>query len=449
MSKLQMYIGFDDTDSTRQGCTTYVASLLLKELEKLGATFLDYPRLIRLNPNVPWKTRGNGALCLRVEYDEVQETEIKERTLSLVEAHSDLDWKGTDPGIVFLKTAKIPHELTDFAKNAETTVVTLKEALKLIRKFHAEALGYNTQRGIIGALAAIGETLREDHTYELIAYRKPENIGTKRRVDEESIFQMDQTLQQQTFNNVDLETRRVIITPRGPDPILFGIRGETAEVVKQAFGMVKPLEPVERWVIFRSNQGTDMHLKRVKTLSEAHPYGSIIAKGKVSRQPEIVPLRHVIFALKDMTAEVDCAAYEPTGALRKVARELEVGDEIEVYGAVRKASAGKPLTLNLEKIRVLHLAPKTASQNPKCANCGKRLKSMGKNQGLRCENCKTRFRDLKKEEVVQERALKTGLYVTSTRSQRHLTKPLRRYGLEKHGEPLVNLIEEWHSESSS
>jgi tRNA(Ile2)-agmatinylcytidine synthase len=442
-----MYIGFDDTDSTRQGCTTYVASLLLKELEKLGATFLDYPSLIRLNPNVPWKTRGNGALCLRIEYDKVQEDEIKERTLSLVEAHSDLEWKGTDPGIVFLKTAKIPHELTDFAKNAETTVVTLKEALKLIRKFHVEALGYNTQRGIIGALAAIGETLREDHTYELIAYRKPENIGTKRRVDGESIFQMDQALKPQTFNNVDLETRRVIITPRGPDPILFGIRGETAEVVKQAFGIVKPLEPVERWVIFRSNQGTDMHLKRVKTLSEAQPFSSIIAKGKVSRRPEIVPLRHVIFALKDENAEVDCAAYEPTGALRKVARELAVGDEIEVYGAVRKASAGKPLTLNLEKIRVLHLAPKTASQNPKCANCGKRLKSMGKNQGLRCENCKTRFRDLKKEEVVQERALKTGLYVTSTRSQRHLTKPLRRYGLEKHGEPSVNLIEEWHSES--
>jgi tRNA(Ile2)-agmatinylcytidine synthase len=444
-----MYIGFDDTDSTRQGCTTYVASLLLKELEKLGATFLDYPSLIRLNPNVPWKTRGNGALCLRIEYNEVQEAEIKERTLSLVEAHSDLDWKGTDPGIVFLKIAKIPHELIAFAKNAETTVVTLKEALKLIRKFHAEALGYNTQRGIIGALAAIGETLIEDHTYELIAYRKPENIGTKRRVDEESIFKMDQALQPQTFNNVDLETRRVIITPRGPDPILFGIRGETAEVVKQAFGMVKPLEPVERWVIFRSNQGTDMHLKRVKTLSETQPYSSIIAKGKVSRHPEIVPLRHVIFALKDETAEVDCAAYEPTGALRKVARELVVGDEIEVYGAVREASAGKPLTLNLEKIHVLHLAPKTVSQNPKCANCGKRLKSMGKNQGLRCENCKTRFRDLSKEEIVQERSLKTGLFVTSTRSQRHLTKPLRRYGLEKHDEPSVNLIEEWHSESSS
>ncbi len=74
---------------------------------------------------------------------------------------------------------------------------------------------------------------------------------------------MDKQTQPYTFNNVDLKKSRVIITPRGPDPILFGIRGETAEIVKKAFELVKPLEPIERWVIFRSNQGTDAHLKPV------------------------------------------------------------------------------------------------------------------------------------------------------------------------------------------
>src|SRR3972149_4975260 len=124
-----MHIGFDDTDSTRKGCTTYVAALLVEELEKLKASFLDYPSLVRLNPNVPWKTRGNGALCLKIEYDEAQEAEIKERTLNLVEEHSDLDWKGTDPGIVFLKNPQVPPEITAFAKKAETEIVTIKEAL--------------------------------------------------------------------------------------------------------------------------------------------------------------------------------------------------------------------------------------------------------------------------------------------------------------------------------
>ncbi len=440
-----MHIGIDDTDSTRKGCTTYIAALLVEELEKLGAAFLDYPNLVRLNPNVPWKTRGNGALCLRIQYDEATEDNIKERTINLVETHSDLEWKGTDPGIVFLKTDKIPEEITAFAQNAITSIVTLKQAMQLIRKFHAEALGYNTQRGIIGALAAIGEPLLQDHTFETIAYRKPENYGTKRQVDENSIFKMDQALQPYTFNNVDTEKRRVVITPRGADPILFGIRGETPETVKQAYTMVKPLEPVERWVIFRSNQGTDAHLKQAKTLNQIQPYSSIIAEGTVSENPRIVPLRHVIFTLKDDTAEVDCAAYEPTGNLRKIARELTIGDKIEVYGAARKPSKGKPLTINLEKINILSLTQKTKQQNPKCTECGKRLKSMGKNQGFRCEKCGKRFQNIAKIAAAIERELKPGLYVTSTRSQRHLTKPLRRYGLEKHGGTVAKLIRNWHS----
>jgi tRNA(Ile2)-agmatinylcytidine synthase len=443
--KMQMHIGFDDTDSTRQGCTTYVAALLLEELEKMGATFLDYPSLIRLNPNVPWKTRGNGALCLRIEYYAETEDQIKDSVIRLVEENSDLSWKGTDPGIVFFKASEIPPEIIAFAKNAETSVVTLKESLKLIKRFHAEALGYNTQRGIIGALAAIGETLIKDYTFEIIAYRTPANVGTRRRVDEASIFQMDQKLQPFTFNNVDLETRRVIITPRGPDPILFGIRGETPETVKEAFALVKPLEHVDRWVIFRSNQGTDAHLKSIGSLSEAQPYHSIIAKGVVSRKPKVVPVRHVVFAVKDNAAEVDCAAYEPTGSLRKVARDLWIGDEIEVYGAIRRPDARKPLTVNLEKIDVLRLGIKTSAQNPKCPVCGRSLKSMGRKQGFRCEKCETKFRDLTKLEVAQERTLKAGLYITSERSQRHLTKPLRRYGLEKNDEAHARMIPQWHS----
>jgi tRNA(Ile2)-agmatinylcytidine synthase len=444
--KQRMHIGLDDTDSTRKGCTTYVAALLVEKLEKLGAKFLDYPNLIRLNPNVPWKTRGNGALCLRIKYDAGLEDQIKEAAISLVEEHADLSFKGTDPGIVFLTNAEIPEEITAFAKNAITDIVTLKEAMKLVKKAEGEALGFNTCRGIIGALAAVGETLKGDYTYELIAYRVAENCGSKRKVDEASIFKMDELTQPYTFNNVDVEKGRVIITPRGPDPILFGIRGETSQIVKKAFALVKPMEPVERWVIFRTNQGTDAHLKQVPALNQIRPYNSVIVRGVVSQNPRLIPLRHVIFSIKDKSSEVDCAAYEPTGALRKVAAKLAIGDGIEVYGAVRPPSQGKPLTLNLEKINVFVLASKVNYQNPLCPKCGgKRLKSMGKNQGFRCEKCGSKFVGLEKVAVAVNRELKTGLYVTSTRSQRHLTKPIRRYGLEKCCWEAKNLIEGWRS----
>jgi tRNA(Ile2)-agmatinylcytidine synthase len=440
-----MHIGMDDTDSTRKGCTTYVTALLVEELERLGVTFLDYPGLVRLNPNVPWKTRGNGALCLRIKHASGLEGKIKEAAISLVEEHSDLEFRGTDPGIVFFQNEKIPEEIKDFAKNAITGFVTLKEATRIVKKFGGKALGFKGCRGIIGALAAVGGTLEEDYTYELIAYRVPENFGSKRRVDEASVFEMDRLTRPYTFNNVDSEKSRVIITPRGPDPILFGIRGETAETVKRAFGLVKPLEPVGRWLVFRSNQGTDAHLKRVTALSQVMPYSSVVAEGVVSRGPRIVPLRHVVFTVKDATGEVDCAAYEPTGALRKVARKLMVGDCLEVYGAVRKPSANRRLTINLEKIRVLVIAPRFMLENPVCLDCGKRMESMGKDQGFRCKKCSKRFPGARKVRVAVKRELKPGLYVTSTRSQRHLTKPLRRYGLEKHSVETEAMIENWHS----
>jgi len=440
-----MHIGLDDTDSTKGGCTTYLTAVLIEKLQQFNVEFLDYPLLIRLNPNVPWKTRGNGALCIRLVYDSKFEAQIKETASALWEEHAAVHEKGTDPGIVFFQGDQIPEELTSFSKKTETAIVTLKEAMRLIKKYHAEALGFNSCRGIIGALAAIGETLNCDYTYELIAYRTRKNLGTKRCVDEKSIFDMDKKTQPYTFNNVDTEKGRVIITPRGPDPILFGIRGETPEVVKKAFEVVKPLEPVERWVIFRSNQGTDAHLRHIQNLSKIEPYQSIIVKGVVSQNPRIVPLRHVIFKIKDAFGEIDCAAYEPTGDLRKITRELQVGDEVEVVGAVHKATKKRPQTINLEKINILDLKQTFVAENPLCPECGKRLKSMGKNQGYRCEKCGGKYPDLKKTETSVPRSLRLGLYVTSTRSQRHLTKPLRRYGQEKVDASANHFISEWHS----
>src|SRR4030042_348431 len=126
-----MHIGLDDTDSTTNGCTTYIAALLVEKLEQLKVEFTDYPNLVRLNPNVPWKTRGNGALCLRFRFERDLEETIKETAIRLVEEYADLDSKGTDPGVVFFPKPDVPEEITVFAKNATVGVVTLKQAHKL------------------------------------------------------------------------------------------------------------------------------------------------------------------------------------------------------------------------------------------------------------------------------------------------------------------------------
>jgi len=425
-----LHVGMDDTDSPQMGCTTYTASLLVEKLLALGALFIDYPNLIRLNPNVPWKTRGNGALCLRFKCEESEIDQIREIVLDTVEKNSDMPHPGTDPGVAFHFGEKIPEHLTAFAKEAIQSLVSMKAARTVVSECNAEAFGFKTGRGIIGALAAIGETLPEDHTFEIIAYRTPENYGTERRIDTESVFTMNEKTKPLTFNNVDLKKRKIIIAPHGPDPILYGIRGKTATVVRRAHQLVRCGEPVERWTIFRTNQGTDAHLRRVSALKDIKAYHPVAVTGEVCTAPRTVPRRHVVFAIKDSTGQADCAAYEPTGDLRRRASELIVGDFIEAFGGVRPMSESKPLTVNLEKFRVVRLTVKLAFHNPLCPDCGRRMESMGSGQGFRCSRCGFRSSKTTKQAVEIARPMANKLYVTSPRSQRHLTKPLSRYGLE-------------------
>ena len=431
---MKIHIGFDDTDSPRGGCTTYIAAIIIERLRKFGVSFFDYPALVRLNPNVPWKTRGNGALCLRILCERDLLDDVRECVVQTVEEEADFSYEGTDPGIVFLP-GDTPREIKEFAKRAITGLVRKDEALRLIRKYGAEAFGFKKGRGIIGGLAAIGEQLRGDHTYELIAYRTPERRGTTRRIDVSSVIEMDKKLGSLVFNNVDYETGRVLITPRGPDPVLYGIRGETAEAVRRGHELVVSEEPIERWVIFRTNQGTDAHLRRISSISDVKPYRPIVVRGEVSENPRTIKGGHVILKIKDETGQIDCAAYEPTGGLRRVVEKLRVGDLVEVYGGVRPPSPRNPITINMEKIRILKLVPIYVFQNPLCPVCGKRTKSMGRGKGFECKKCGFHGRDLKKIISEKKRQLKPGLYVTPPRSQRHLTKPLSRYGQEKNKAP--------------
>ncbi|MBS7640212.1 MAG: tRNA(Ile)(2)-agmatinylcytidine synthase [Candidatus Bathyarchaeia archaeon] len=425
-----LHIGFDDTDSPRMGCTTYVAALIIEKLTEMGIRFIDYPNLIRLNPNVPWKTRGNGALCLRVLCEDNLYDDVKETVAEIIEENSDLEYEGTEPGVVFLR-GDVPQKIREFAREAIQGIVSIKSALKLIRVSGAEAIGYKSGRGIIGGLAAVGELLLGDHTFELIAYRRREFWGTPRRIDKSSVLEMDKRMRNQTFNNVDPETGRILITPRGPDPVLYGIRGESPEAVKTAHEMIRSHEPIERWVIFRTNHGTDAHLKTVPWIKDVKPYRPVIVQGTVERPPKIIPGGHVIFRIRDESGAIDCAVYEQGGALRRVASGLIEGDVVRVYGGVRPPSNGNPITINIEKIEVISLAEKVVFQNPLCPVCGKRLKSMGRGKGFECYKCGFHGPNLTKMAIRVERDIRPGLYIAPPRSERHLTKPLSRYGLEK------------------
>ena len=60
----EVHLGIDDTDSYDGMCTTFLSTLIVDLLIKHSVRFLDFPKLIRLNPNIPYKTRGNGAVSI-------------------------------------------------------------------------------------------------------------------------------------------------------------------------------------------------------------------------------------------------------------------------------------------------------------------------------------------------------------------------------------------------
>ncbi|UCH58026.1 MAG: DUF1743 domain-containing protein [Candidatus Bathyarchaeota archaeon] len=439
---LLLHIGLDDTDSPSGGCTTYIAARLVERLLALGGRFIDYPNLLRLNPNVPWKTRGNGAICLRLDIDPRNEVQVKRVVIELVEAYSEFDCANTNPGAVFL-VGDVPDSLIKFSKRVVTSVVSLEDAFRLIDETGAFALGYKNMRGIIGSLAAVGGLRHGDHTFEFLAYRELESCGTLRVVDADSVRMMDEETRGSTFNNLDPETGRVLIAPHGPDPVLFGVRGESPEAVYRA-GLMVSSESIERWTIFRTNQGTDAHLQIHDCLSELEPYSPATVHGEVVEVPQTIQGGHVVFSLEDDTAVIDCAAYEPSGSFRDTVRSLIPGDEVTVSGGVRGNPVGWRLTLNLEKLEVRELTRDVRLVNPVCPNCEGGMESMGRGKGFRCRRCGFRDGELEKRRIEMERTLTSGLYLPPPRAQRHLTKPLQRYGKEKHGPIERGIVELWH-----
>jgi tRNA(Ile2)-agmatinylcytidine synthase len=437
-----LHIGFDDTDSPTGGCTTYIAARLVEELGILGARFVDYPNLLRLNPNVPWKTRGNGAVCLRIAIDKSLKKDAKRTVLKHIEAYSDFGCENTNPGIVFLE-GDVPLCLVEFSDDVVRGVVTLKDALKTIDENGASAIGFKNMRGVIGGLAAIGGLRRGDHTFEFLAYRLAGNWGTPRRVDSNSVIRMDEATKRSTFNNVDPETGRVLIAPNGPDPVLFGVRGEDPFVVCEA-GLMVDSELFERWVIFRTNQGTDAHLGSLTTIESLEPYSPAVIEGLVSDSSKIIKGGHVFFGLTDETGRIDCAAYEPTGAFRRVVRGLIPGDNVRVYGGVRGEAFSERPTFNMEKLEVLKLTRDLSEVNPECPKCGASMESMGREKGFRCRGCGFRGPEMSKVVVEKERQICTGLFMTPPRAQRHLAKPRVRFGREKKGLPKLSLDGPWH-----
>ncbi len=428
-----VHIGLDDIDTGSQGCTTHLTFRVLRSIinQIPQAVFSDYPVLIRLNPTIPFKTRGNAALSFAVKLREREAQSLREIVLKEVTSYiADVRGAGAEPGVALLY-GEVPEALGRLYVKALSDYVHRDYVLGVIKTLEGSLevpLGYS--RGLIGALAAMGASkhLREC-TYELLSYRAGRAGGehsVERCVDGESVKVMDESLRSYTFLNYDYESGELLITPSGPNPVLLGLRGEDPEALVRAFNMLRVCESYEGWVIYKTNQAVNAHHVE-RCLECFKPYQTGCVRARVVGKPLVLPGGDVLVKLGDRDSEARLWAvfFKETG-LNKVAGRLMTGDLITVCGG-GKYWEGRGVVVHSDFLEVLELASETYV-NPKCPVCGHRMKSSGRSKGWKCPKCGFKSTSLSKEVVKLARDLERRAYRPRDIAVKHLVMPESRVG---------------------
>ena len=414
-----LHIGIDDTDSPKGMCTTFLSYKIVKFLEKQKIEFVDYPSLIRFNPNIPWKTRGNGAVRLTIKTR--NPNKIKKEIIQFITNYSDTK-NGANPGLVFFQNESIPPSFHKFSRLALWKLISRKTAKEFVSNNKIDSFYLGNGQGLVGAIGAIGYKF-SDHTFELLCYRKKSQFGKKRIINKHSVKKMQSNTFPETYNSFDNENDRVLITPHGPDPVFYGIRGESVKSVVLASTMVDTDEKLDGYMVFKSNQGTADHLKNELQVNDLKPYTSGFLVGEVCSKPVTEQGGHVFFSIQVGDRKIRCGVYKQT-KITKIAQDLIPGDKIRLGGGIRKASKNYERVLNVEFLDVIKLEKNILLTNPTCKTCNKKMKSKGNRQGFECFRCGNK--SFSKSSLEIPRKIQCKLYLPVISAHRHLTRPYQR-----------------------
>jgi len=405
-----LIMGIDDMDAEDGGCTTYVMYSFIKYLVNDGLVndVIGLPRLTRLNPYVPFKTRGNASLSIILKVDSEDAARDYVELMQVIADQMVRRTGKTSPGIAYIVVddlEKMPDRLTWFYGKSVRDVVNMDLAQRVSEKVGAKLIG---GRGIIGALASIGFVPR-DATYEFIAYR---NENSERpTIDIQDVTTWDTATKPFTFLNID--GTHVLIEPHGPDPVLFGVRGDSPYHVISMGNYLANKYGAIGWIVYLTNQGTDEHRTH---LSKYIPYRNVDVIGIIVS----VSFDEYGHAHIKLDNGMRAIAYRHLG----ISRELSncVGCLVDIWGGVKP---GEENTIYVEGIRVLH-DREIEITNPRCPRCGDPMESLGRVGILRCKQCG--FKD-KLPRVISAR--NRWFLINPRESEyRHLMKPIERVGLE-------------------
>ena len=417
------WIGLDDTDTLSGGCTTHEFHLLINELIKLsnsGAPWREPTdlRLVRLWPFASKRTRGNAALAAKIELEKDGEDALFQfldqwfnklcKKISKYEVvtshHSKREQVPPEPCLLYSR-----KQFPDFYWSAVRENVDLNYAKTIISNNENVKIWTESGKmeGLIGALAAVSWVGLNDHTWELIAYRKENNMSNKRKISKDTVEEMAKKYTS-TILSRDPNSKKILISPNTPCPVLYGIRSECPNNAESAHHNLQSYEENETcstFQIWRTNQATGDHI-------ECKLEGKLVSDAVTNRGGHTLM---EVEAINPISGRFTLIAFSESGPLNKLASKLKNGDIIGWQGL--KSPTGE---IHLERLKLMQSVPREVKR-PNC-HCGSKLKSSGKNQPLRCEKCKTNHPRLWKGKKIT-----SGTWVEPYSSERrHLSKPLGR-----------------------
>jgi tRNA(Ile2)-agmatinylcytidine synthase len=425
------WLAFDDTDSRAGGCTTHLAFELVRRLD--GVDLIGPPRLVRLNPAVPHKTRGNGAVSLRVgrgrgrpqvvgwdgerplhayphgdEPTPASAQAIFDEARQLIDRQARLDAETTHPGLLLFGRAP-PVALYEAAVSR---YVGAAEAAALWRPWAIHEAAWKQGRGRLGAAAAAAWPGARV-TYEWIAYRDPARWGSRRGLRPEIGPELDRH-HPSTFDNHDPVHDHLRVAPASPCPILAGIRGTDPADVAAGLARLGPERPAGS-LLFATNQASDDQFRPAEA-ARLRPFTNPALTLRVTSTPRVWKGGHVFVRGSDASGEAELAAYEPTKEFRLTVRDLRPGDLVRAYGSVQ----ADPGLVALERLEVLSATPRRRAVAPTCATCDRRMKSRGRGEGYACSHCgRSASASVQEDAGPALRVVEVPVCV-----RRHLTRPL-------------------------
>lgn len=149
----KVVIGVDDTDSTIKGATFSTALQLASIIDRSSKDYKFLRLTLSLNwPSSPVKTTNNAASGLVFAVKPGKEK-------ALADSFERLIRKATvskNTGIVTMEKIRAPEALKAYARKVKREQVSIDEAFRVAEKAGATPIPVTGERGLIGALAAVG-----------------------------------------------------------------------------------------------------------------------------------------------------------------------------------------------------------------------------------------------------------------------------------------------------